>query len=127
MCLAYVIAMPTKARRTARTNALEYAILLLLIVIFSPKAGSYYYVWSMPGFTIVAAEALRSPVGSKRRRWIWTGFFASIIVMASALTQNFDRTLQGMGATMWGGFLLFVTLVAILWNHKTKAPNLESA
>ncbi len=125
MCLAYVLAMPTKSRRTARTNALEYAILLLLIVIFSPKAGSYYYVWSMPGFTIAVAEALRSPVGSKRRRWILTGVITSIIVMASALTQNFDRTLQGMGATMWGGFLLFVTLTAILWGQKAEGRKTE--
>lgn len=116
MCLAFVTAMPSRDRRTPQTNALEYAIVLLMIVIFSPKAGSYYYCWSIPGFTIVAAEAMRAPAGSSRRRWIITGLSLSLFVMALALTQNFDRRLQGMGATLWGAVLLFITLVALLWD-----------
>lgn len=121
MCLAFVTAMPARARRTPQTNALEYAIVLLMIVIFSPKAGSYYYCWTIPGFTLVTAEAIRAPAGSSRRRWILTGLSLSLFVMALALTQNFDRRLQGMGATMWGAVLLFVTLVALLWD-KARNP-----
>ncbi len=121
MCLAFVVAMPARSRMTPQTDALEFAIVLLLIVIFSPKAGSYYYCWSIPGFTIVAAEAMRAPAGSKRRRWIIIGISCSLFVMALALTQNFDRRLQGMGATMWGAVLLFITLVALLLD-RTRAP-----
>ena len=102
-----------------------------MIVIFSPKAGSYYYCWSIPGFTLVTAEALRAPAGSSRRRWIITGLSFSLFVMALALTQNFDRTLQGMGATMWGAVLLFIILVALLWdkarNSTTAVPALAQA
>lgn len=118
MCLAFIAIMPARDRRTPQTNALEYAIVLLLIVIFSPKAGSYYYCWSIPGFTIVAAEAMRAPAGSGRRRWIVTGLALSLGVMALALTQNFDRRLQGMGATMWGAVLLFITLLGLLWSAR---------
>jgi len=131
MCLAFVIAMPARDRRTPQTNALEYAIVLLMIVIFSPKAGSYYYCWTIPGFTIVTAEAMRAPAGSSRRRWIIAGLLTSIFVMSLALTQNFDRRLQGMGATMWGAVFLFVTLVALLWDKARGAtaanPALERA
>lgn len=121
ICLAFVTAMPARDCRTPHTNALEYAIVLLLIVIFSPKAGSYYYCWSIPGFTIVAAEAMRAPAGSGRRRWIVAGLSLSMAVMALALTQTFDRRLQGMGATMWGAVLLFITLVALL-RDRTRHP-----
>lgn len=121
MCLALVMAMPARNRATPQTNALEYAIVLLMIVIFSPKAGSYYYCWSIPGFTMITAEVLRAPAGSKQRRWLMTGLLLSLMVMALALTQNFDVRLQGMGATMWGAVLLFITLVALLWNKKRAA------
>jgi hypothetical protein len=120
MCLAFVTAMPARRRMTRETSALEYGILLLLIVIFSPKAGSYYYCWAIPGFTMVAAEALRAPAGSRRRRWILTGFWLSAGVMMLALTQTFDRRLQGVGVTLWGAVLLFITLVALL-RDRTKS------
>lgn len=114
MCLAYVWAMPPRGERTRRTNAIEYSILLILIVVFSPKAGSYYYCWMIPGFTVVMAELLDSPKRSVRRRWILAGFGLSVLVLSTALTQHFDRHAQGMGATMWGSVILFVLLVGIL-------------
>jgi hypothetical protein len=42
--------------------------------------------------------------------------------MSLALTQNFDRRLQGMGATMWGAVLLFVTLLGLLWDRRRSIP-----
>ncbi len=114
MCLAYVWAMPARRNCVPRTNAIEYSILLILIVVFSPKAGSYYYCWIIPGLTVAIAELLDSPKGSARRRWITAGLALSLLVLSTALSQNFDRHAQGMGATMWGAVLLFVLLVGLL-------------
>ena len=38
--------------------------------------------------------------------WRW----ALLAVMASALTQEFDQTTQGIGVTFWGGVGLFLIL-----------------
>jgi hypothetical protein len=114
MCLAYVWAMPARRDCVRRTNAIEYSILLILIVVFSPKAGSYYYCWTIPGFTVAFAELFASPKGSVRRRWITAGLGSSLVVLSTALSQNFDRHAQGMGATMWGSVILFVLLVGLL-------------
>ncbi|HEY2573879.1 MAG TPA: glycosyltransferase family 87 protein [Verrucomicrobiaceae bacterium] len=122
MCLAFVMLMPPRDRRTLETNAIEYCVVLLLIVIFSPKAGSYYYCWTIPGFTLVASAAMHAPKGSSRRRWIVIGLALSILVMSLALTQNFDRRPQGMGATLWGAVLLFVTLLGLLWDKRRQLP-----
>lgn len=118
MCLAFVWAMPARRDRTRRTNAIEFSILLILIVVFSPKAGSYYYCWTIPGFTVAVAELLDSPRGSVRRRWISAGLGLSVLVLSTALTQNFDRHAQGMGATMWGSVILYVLLVGLLRDRK---------
>jgi hypothetical protein len=116
--LGFVAAMPPRRLLTRRVLGLEGSIVLLFIVIFSPKADSCYYCWIIPGFTIAIAEILRSPLGSARRRWIATGLATSVLVFATALTQNFTRIPQGAGATMWGGVLLSIVLIGLLGSEK---------
>ncbi|MCE0484764.1 MAG: DUF2029 domain-containing protein [Methylacidiphilales bacterium] len=126
MGLAFVLAMSygkaaSTMGTTANTQAIEAAIVLIFIVVFSPKAGSFYYCWVIPGYTVAIAEALRFPKGSSERRWIVGGLVCSLIVLASALSQAFTRVPQGIGVTMWGAVLLYVVLVGILWNRKRQA------
>lgn len=118
MCLAYVTGMPRRGERTRRSNGLEFAILLLLIPMFSPKAGTYFYCWVIPALAMVTAELLRAPRGSPRRRFLFVGLILAILVMASALTQVLDIfTPQSLGVTFWGAFILFVLLIVALHTH----------
>ncbi len=115
LCVVYVAAMPPRGLRTRRTNGLEYAILLILIAVFSPKAGTYYSCWALPGVTMLTAEVLRAPRGSSRRFVLLSGLILSVIVMASALAQVLDVfTPQALGATFWGSFLLALLLLESL-------------
>lgn len=127
-CLAYILAMPRRDQRTRRTAGMEYAIVLLLIVIFSPKAGTYYYCWTIPALAIITAEALGATPGSARRKLILTGLLASIGIMATALTQAFNIPgPQTYGATLWGGVALLITLLALLWTAKREHPTSQTA
>jgi len=45
LCLFYIISMPRYAQRTAHSDSIEYAMLLLLILIFTPLSFTYFYVW----------------------------------------------------------------------------------
>lgn len=115
LCLAYLWAMPPRAARTCRTSGLEYSILLIFITIFSPKAGTYYFCWVLPGLTMVVAELLRSPRGSRRRTVLATGLVLALVVMASAITQAWHVYLpQALGATFWGALIVVVMLLGLL-------------
>ncbi len=117
LCVAFVLAMPRAARRTGRSNAMEYAIVLLLIVMFSPKAGTYYYCWDIPAITIITAETLAAPIGSRRRRFLLGGLVTAVVILATALSQALEIPgPQTYGATMWGSMALLLMLLALLWD-----------
>lgn len=122
----YLWAMPDRRARTGqaggRARGLEYAILLIMIVMFSPKAGTYYYCWLIPGLAILTQRVIEAPAGSVRKRVLTGALIACIAVMATALAQAFDRfETQALGATMWGAFILLVTLLGILWTDTHRA------
>lgn len=122
LCLAYVLAMPSKRAMTPRTSGIEYAILLILMVIFSPKAGSYYFCWIMPALAIACARWVEAPRGSWRRRLIAGSTIGSVGVMATALTQPFDPTTQALGATLWGTMILLGLMLALLAIESRQPP-----
>jgi len=113
--LAFITAMPRRHLASLRSRALEYSILLILVTIVSPKAGTYYFCWTLPALTVLTAEVLRAPHRSLRRRALASGLLLAILVMATALTQPFDIYLpQALGATFWGSFILLLSLLAAL-------------
>jgi hypothetical protein len=119
ICLAYIASMPRRGSRTRRSDGIEYAILLILITIFSPKAGTYYSCWILPGLTLATAEMLRAPAGSKRRCLLLGGLVLTLLITGSAILQVWDIfTPQAIGVTFWGTFILLLMLLGCL--HMTK-------
>lgn len=117
--VVYLIVMPVERWRTRRTSAMEYSILLLLMVLFSPKAGTYYYCWALPAFTVITAELLRAPPGSQRSWGLLSGLALSLLLTASAVTQAMNvYTPQALGVTMWGSLILVIMLLAMLGSEK---------
>lgn len=51
-CLFYVTSMPHYAQRTAHTDLIEYAMLLILILIFTPLSFTYFYIWLLYPLTV---------------------------------------------------------------------------
>lgn len=126
LCLAYLLAMPAKARITRRTAGLEAAVLLMLIVMVSPKAGTYYYCWSLPAVTMLMAEWLAAPAGSRRRLWLGVGMWTSLLILATALSQALNIPgPQTYGATFLGNLVLLITLLATLCDAK-RSPGLQA-
>src|SRR5947208_124546 len=118
--LIYIAAMPRFSRQTPLTRRGEEAMLLLLAVICSPLSWTYFYCWALPAW-IVITDTLTDPGIKKRERRIgcWMLGVAGL-VMASALTQPFDRTTQALGATFWGGLGLYLILAWIMWRSRTR-------
>jgi hypothetical protein len=101
--LIYLAAMPPPAQRTRETDAIECAMLLLLMLIASPLAFGYLFAFLLFPFVICTRIWLvrkDSPL-----RW-WT--LAAIFLLF--LTLPFQRWSQRYGNTLCATLLLFIGL-----------------
>ena len=102
--LAYVSAMPRRGRRTTETNALELALLVLLMLMFTPLAFGYLFACLLFPFAVVAHRLLVAP--NKRLLVFTCG-----VVILLALTIPLQRPAQAYGNTFFATALLFVALL----------------
>jgi Glycosyltransferase family 87 len=110
LCLFYTLCMPSRTQRTNSSDALEYAMLLLLILIFTPLAFVYFFVWLLYPLVVVLNLVLSAPPGSPQRirGWIW--FWACIILIAFTLPVPAFYPVQAAGNILLACLLLFVGL-----------------
>ena len=75
LCLFVAAVMPARQRRTRETDALEFALVTLLTVIFSPLSFNYAYVWLLYPTTLAVHRVLSEPddrargIGSRSPGW----------------------------------------------------------
>jgi hypothetical protein len=126
LCLFYIFCMPPHNERTNSSDALEQAMLLLLILIFTPLAFTYFFVWLLYPLVVVLHLVLTAPPRSPQRIRGWVWFWASITLIAFTLPVSVFRPLQAAGSTLLACLLLFV---GIGWKLRvtTHGPRLASA
>ena len=115
--LAYIAVMPRATRRTPETDAIEFALLLLLILIFTPLSFGYLFVWLLYPLTVVIQRLVAGPDS----RAILTAF-SSAAVLLLALSIPFRVTAQTYGDALFATLLLFTGLAIELWRVKRTAP-----
>ena len=111
--LVFVTAMPRKSRRTPETDAIEFALLILLILVFTPLSFGYLFAWLLYPLT-VAAHRIFDGVGSHR-------FLAACALGAIALLAlsiPFRVAAQVYGNALFATLLLFAGLTVELWGVK---------
>jgi hypothetical protein len=111
--LAYVLVMPAAARRTAETDAIEFALLLLLILIFTPLSFGYLYAWLLYPLTVVVQRLL---TGSGSRASLLACAGAAVFLLSFAIP--FRTGAQTYGNIFFATLLLFVGLALELWRLK---------
>ena len=104
----YVGLMPGRANRTRGTSAIEYALLILLILMFSPLSFNYFYVWLLYPLTLALHLGLEAPRGSASRRVLVGSVLASLGSLALSLVAS--RTAAGYGNSFFAGAILLVGL-----------------
>ncbi len=77
--VGFCAVLPPERRRTPRSDAAEFAILLSLMTIASPLARAYYFVWLLFPVTVLVYAAALEP-NAKARRVAW-----SLLALAMAL------------------------------------------
>ena len=72
LCLFYVATMPWRRPGTGagggRVYASETAMLVLMVLVFSPFAFNYFYVWLIYPLTVAISRLLDAPAGSREAR-----------------------------------------------------------
>ena len=109
LSLFVVLAMPSDRRRTARTDALEFALVTLLIVMFSPLSFNYAFVWLIYPVTVALNEALEHPAPAGRRRTLQRLGLAAIVLIP-ALAVPMPLYAQAWGNLFVPSLLLVFTL-----------------
>lgn len=113
--LAYVAVIPRRSTRTAESDALEFAALLLLVLIFTPLTFGYLFAWLLYPFTVIVQRVLEY----RSRRLL---IFGSAAVSLLALTIPLRVVAQTYGNILLATVLLFVAIAWELWMLKTAAP-----
>lgn len=123
LCAFYVGTMPRASRRTPRTDAIEWAMLLLMILFFSPLSFVYFYVWLLYPLTVATHLALSSPPGSRERAARVAWIAATVAILATAIPL--PKLSHAYGNEFFAALLLFAGLGFEL--HRAGRPVAEAA
>jgi hypothetical protein len=104
---AFLALMPRRRERTAESDAAEWAILLTLIVIASPLAREYYFVWLLFPATVLARATAREP--NRRPYWIIAGTTLAFFILGEH--TPLPPLPAALGTDLWGTFVLLGGLV----------------
>jgi hypothetical protein len=105
-----------RARRTSETDAIEFALLLLLILVFTPLSFGYLFAWLLYPLTVVVQRLVN---GSGSR--VILACFSGAAVALLALSIPLRVTAQIYGNTLFATLLLFAGLALELWRLKRVA------
>jgi hypothetical protein len=116
---AYIAVLPRRALRTRETDAMEFALLVLLILIFTPLAFGYLFACLLFPLTVIVRRLLTS--------WSPALLVPTLTAVALlALTIPLQRLAQAYGNTMFATMILFAALSLELWKTKRQSAT-ESA
>jgi hypothetical protein len=110
--LAFIAVMPGAAARTDETDAIEFALLVLLILIFTPLSFGYLFAWLLYPITVVVQRFLAGPA---HRGLLICAIVAAILL---SLLIPFRIMAQTYGNTLFATLLLFIGLALELWRLK---------
>jgi alpha-1,2-mannosyltransferase len=125
LCLFVVAMLPRSSRRTRQTDAIEYAIVILLTVMFSPLSFNYAYVWLIYPMTIglhlVISEPSVAPAHRIKIAWI------AAVFLIPALAIPVPLLAQAYGNLFVPALLLLFGLGAMLHKAGSALPDQASA
>ncbi len=126
LCLFFVAVMPARSRRTRETDALEFALVTLLTVIFSPLSFNYAYVWLLYPVALALHRVSSEPAGTPGHR-LKVGWAVAVLLIP-ALAIPMPQVAQACGNLIVPALLLVFGLGAMLWAADRRRPGpVESA
>ena len=118
--IVFIAVMPQRSMRTAQSDAIEFALLLLLMLMVTPLSFGYFYSWLMLPFAVITQRVL----AGKASTILWWGV-AALALLALGLFR--PRGAQFYGNTFFATLLLFVGLSIEVWRLKQHAAHTQNA
>jgi Glycosyltransferase family 87 len=103
LCIMFILVMPRYDMRTLESDSIEFALLLLLMLMITPLSFGYFYSWLMLPFAVVTQQVFagRSPI-----ILCWSVPALALLALGIA----FPRGAQLYGNTFFATSLLFIGL-----------------
>jgi hypothetical protein len=111
--ILFIAAMPQRDMRTAESDAIEFALLLLLMLMLTPLSFGYFYSWLMLPFAVITQRVL---VGKGPAVLWWTVPALALLALGLA----FPRGARLYGNTFFATLLLFIGLSVELLHRKQR-------
>ncbi len=108
LCFFYIGVMPSHSKRTPQSDSIEFAMLLLLILLFSPYSFGYFFVWLLYPFAVLVNLWLTAPKPSLDSRRLGSVFVVAVILLSLTLVQQ--RIAEAYGNFFITTLLLLGTL-----------------
>jgi hypothetical protein len=106
--LGFLAVMPSRLRRTPRSDAEELGILFCLMTVASPLARQYYFVWLFLPMTVLLHRAAYDP-RANMRLGTWIALAFALILMSLSLPV-FPHYFQAYGNNLAATAVLIVGL-----------------
>jgi hypothetical protein len=120
-CLGYVGLMPRQRLRSTHTDSIEYAMLLVMMTIFSPISWFYYGVWLLYPY-IVAISFLFESEPSRRAKKVALIWLATCVLLLNFVYPwVWIRPVRAIGLAFFGYVLLLAGLGWLLWRARRAA------
>jgi hypothetical protein len=113
--LLFIAVMPQRQMRTTESDAIEFALLLVMVLILTPLAFGYLFSWLMLPFAVVTQRVLTG----RSSTVLWWSVPALAVL---ALAIPFPRAAQMYGNTFFAALLLFIGLSIELLRCKRAEP-----
>jgi hypothetical protein len=120
ICAFVVVVLPPANRRTRQTDAIEYALVILLTVVFSPLSFNYAYVWLIYPTTLALHLALSAAPGS-RWRWLKIAWITTVVLIPGLAVPK-PLVAQAYGNLFVPALLLVIGLGVILYRQGHREP-----
>jgi hypothetical protein len=101
--ILFIAAMPQRGMRTAESDAIEFALLLLMMLMITPLSFGYFFSWLMLPFAVITQRVI---AGNCLVLLCWS--LPALAILALALP--FPRGAQLYGNTFFAALLLFIGL-----------------
>src|SRR5205809_2185162 len=116
----FIVVIPERAMRTAESNAIEFALLILMMLMLTPLSFGYFFSWLILPFAVVTQRVLAHRTSSL----LWWSV-AALAILALALL--FPRVAQTYGNVCFATLLLFIGLSIELLRWKRESRHISAA
>ena len=126
LCLFYISSMPRYKQRTMHSDSIEYAMLLILILIFTPLSFTYFYIWLLYPLMIAVHSLLTQPYPSRAWNLTLIWLLVCLLLLSFMLPIPGFSWLAAIGSTFWACVLLLAGLGWKLQKLKSHFVNFRS-